>query len=85
MFLPILYTWYVYAVMMNMIEEIKTANKAPFNYLFELKWKKKKDNYETIKNDGVKQIKSYLELDSIKNIPDLKSFLFIGSHEGVEV
>jgi len=30
MFLPILYTWYVYAVMMNMIEEIKTANKAPF-------------------------------------------------------
>ena len=63
---------------------LRRDEKVPFNYLFELKWKKQKDNYETIKNEGIKQVKSYLELDSIKNIPDLKSFLLIGSHKGVE-
>ena len=63
---------------------LRRDKKVPFNYLFELKWKKQKDNYETIKNEGIKQVKSYLELDSIKNIPDLKSFLLIGSHKGVE-
>ena len=58
--------------------------KVPNNYLFELKWKKEKDSYESIKKDGIKQVEGYLKLDKVKNIPKLRSFLLIGSKEGVE-
>ncbi len=59
-------------------------NKVPNNYLFELKWKKEKDNYQTIEKDGIKQVRDYLKLDKIKSIPKLRSFLLIGSKDGVE-
>ena len=58
--------------------------KVPNNYLFELKWKKDKDSYETIKKDGLKQVEEYKELDKVKTIPKLRSFLLIGSKNGVE-
>ncbi len=58
--------------------------KVPNNYMFELKWKKEKDNYETIKKDGLKQVEEYKELDKVKSIPKLRSFLLIGSKDGVE-
>ena len=58
--------------------------KVPNNYLFELKWKKDKDSYETIKKEGIEQVQGYLELDKIKAIPKLRSYLLIGSKEGVE-
>ena len=57
--------------------------RVPNNYLFELKWVKGNDNYEAIKNDGIKQVEGYLKLDKIKNIPKLRSFLLIGSKDGV--
>jgi hypothetical protein len=53
--------------------------KVPNNYLFELKWLKEKDNYKQVKKEGVAQVKGYLELDKIKNISKLRSFLLIGS------
>ncbi len=58
--------------------------KVPNNYLFELKWMKSNDNYERIKQEGVAQIEGYLQLDKIKSIPKLRSFLLIGSKDGVE-
>ena len=59
-------------------------DKVPNNYLFELKWKKEKDNYETIKKEGMKQVEGYQQLDKVKSIPKLRSFLLIGSKDGVE-
>jgi hypothetical protein len=58
--------------------------KVPNNYLFELKWKKEKDSYSQVKKEGIKQVEGYLELDKVKNIPKLRSFLLIGSKDGVE-
>ncbi|NEW61699.1 AAA family ATPase, partial [Sulfurovum sp. bin170] len=58
--------------------------RVPNNYLFELKWKKDKDSYSYIKKEGIKQVKGYLELDKIKAIPKLRSYLLIGSKNGVE-
>ncbi len=58
--------------------------KVPNNYLFELKWKKEKDSYQAIKKDGIKQVEGYLKLDKVKNIHKLRSFLLIGSKDGVE-
>ncbi|SFV71616.1 FIG00896785: hypothetical protein [hydrothermal vent metagenome] len=58
--------------------------KVPNNYLFELKWLKEKDNYEQVKKEGLAQIEGYLELDKVKNIPKLRSFLLLGSKDGVE-
>jgi len=58
--------------------------KVPNNYLFELKWIKEKDNYNKIKQEGVEQVEGYLKLDKIKNISKLRSFLLIGSKDGVE-
>jgi len=58
--------------------------KVPNNYLFELKWIKEKDNYSKIKQEGIEQVEGYLKLDKIKNIPQLRSFLLIGSKNGVE-
>jgi hypothetical protein len=56
----------------------------PNNYLFELKWKKDKDSHSYIKKEGIKQVKGYLKLDKIKAIPKLRSYLLIGSKDGVE-
>ena len=47
-------------------------------------WKKDKDNYERIKKEGIAQVKGYLELDKIKAISKLRSYLLIGSKDGVE-
>ena len=58
--------------------------RVPNNYMFELKWKKDKDNYESIKKEGIKQVEGYLEIDKIKAIPKLRSFILIGSKDGVE-
>ena len=58
--------------------------KVPNNYLLELKWKKEKDSYETIKQKGIKQVEEYKELDKVKSIPKLRCFLIIGSKDGVE-
>jgi len=58
--------------------------KVPNNYLFELKWIKEKDNYKKIKQEGVEKVEGYLKLDKIENIPKLRSFLLIGSKDGVE-
>jgi len=58
--------------------------RVPNNYLFELKWIKGKDDYNYIKKEGIKQVKGYLELDKIRAIPKLRSFLLIGSKDGVE-
>lgn len=58
--------------------------RVPNNYLFELKWAKSKDNYETKRQEGINQVKEYLELESIQAIPKLKSFVLLGSKNGVE-
>jgi hypothetical protein len=58
--------------------------KVPKNYMFELKWVKQKDDYEKLKKEGLKQIEGYLELDKVKSIPKLRSFLLLGSKDGVE-
>jgi hypothetical protein len=58
--------------------------RVPNNYLFELKWVKDRDNYEAKKSEGINQVKAYLELDSIKAIPKLRSFVLVGSKSGVE-
>ncbi len=58
--------------------------KVPNNYLFELKWVKQKDDYEKLKKEGIKQVEGYLKLDKVKAIPKLRSFLLIGSKDGVE-
>jgi hypothetical protein len=59
-------------------------DRVPNNYLFELKWKKDKENNNSIKKEGLKQVQGYLELDKVKAIPKLRSFLLIGSKAGVE-
>ena len=58
--------------------------RVPNNYLFELKWMKSRDSYDVIKEEGIKQVNEYLELDKIKSIPKLRSYLLIGSKDGVE-
>jgi len=58
--------------------------RVPNNYLFELKWMKSKDSYDAVKKDGIAQVNGYLELDKIKSIPKLRSYLLIGSKSGVE-
>ena len=58
--------------------------RTPNNYLFELKWIKGKDDYNYIKKEGIKQVEGYLELDSVRGISKLRSYLLIGSKSGVE-
>ena len=59
-------------------------DKVPNNYLLELKWKKDKDSYEALKQQGIEQVEGYLKLAKVKSIPKLRSFLLIGSKSGVE-
>ena len=56
----------------------------PNNYLFELKWLKERDNYEKVKQEGIKQIEGYMKLNKVRDIPKLRSFLLLGSKDGVE-
>ncbi len=58
--------------------------KVPNNYLFELKWLKQNDDYQKVKKEGLAQIEGYRQLDKVKAIPKLRSFLIIGSKDGVE-
>jgi hypothetical protein len=58
--------------------------RTPNNYLFELKWIKGKDDYKSIKKEGIKQVEGYLKLDKIISIPKLRSYLLIGSKDGVK-
>jgi hypothetical protein len=58
--------------------------KVPNNYMFELKWVKGKEDYNYTKKEGIKQVEGYLELDDIRVIPKLRSYLLIGSKDGVE-
>ena len=58
--------------------------KVPTNYLFELKWVKGREDYDTKKREGITQVQEYLELESIQAIPKLKAYLLIGSKDGVE-
>jgi len=58
--------------------------KVPHNYLFELKWLKQKDDYAKVKKEGLEQIEGYGKLDKVKVIPKLRSFLLMGSKDGVE-
>jgi len=58
--------------------------KVPNNYMFELKWKKSADSYKSIKKEGLKQIEGYRELDKVKSVPKLRTFLLIGSKDEVE-
>jgi len=59
-------------------------DKVPNNYMFELKWKKSGDSYNSVKKEGLEQIEGYLSLDKVKSIPKLRTFLLIGSKDGVE-
>ncbi len=59
-------------------------DKVPNNYMFELKWVKQKDNHQKLKKEGLEQIEGYKQLDKVKSIPKLRSFLLIGSKDGVE-
>jgi hypothetical protein len=52
--------------------------------MYEHKWMKSGDNYETIKQRGLEQIEEYMKLDKVKSIPKLRSFLLIGSKDGVK-
>jgi len=58
--------------------------KVPNNYLFELKWLKQKEDNSKAKQEGLAQIEAYKRLDKIKAIPKLRSFLLMGSKDGVE-
>ena len=58
--------------------------KVPKNYLFELKWLKQSDNIDKVKKEGIAQIEGYLKLDKVKAIARLRSFLLLGSKDGVE-
>jgi len=49
--------------------------------MFELKWAKSKDDYKAMRNQGIKEVKEYLELDKIKSTPKLRSFALMGSKE----
>ncbi|MDQ7046440.1 MAG: hypothetical protein Q9M39_01990 [Sulfurovum sp.] len=45
---------------------------------------KNSDNYESVKKEGLEQIEGYKTLDKVKSIPKLRSFLLLGSKNGVE-
>jgi hypothetical protein len=49
-----------------------------------LKWVKGKDDYNIKKKKGIEQVEGYLELNTIKVIPNLRGYLLIGSKDGVE-
>jgi hypothetical protein len=59
---------------------------AKHQFLFELKWSKKtKSNWDSKRKEGIEQIKGYLELEDIKKMKNLYSFLIIADGERVEI
>ncbi len=59
---------------------------AKYQFLFELKWSKKtKSNWNLKREEGIEQIKGYLELEDIKKIKNLYSFLIIADGDRVEI
>lgn len=60
--------------------------KVDYQYMFELKWVKKKDNnYEKVKQDGINQIKDYLALSDIKELENLQSYLIVSDGTKLEM
>jgi hypothetical protein len=58
-----------------------------FQYLFELKWAKKgvKNSFKEKKEEGFKQVKKYQQLEEIKNIKNLYSYLIISDGNELEI
>jgi len=70
--------------------DIMLLQRSPFEvnyqYLFELKFSKKKDkDWEQKKQQGIEQIKHYLTLDDIKTLNNLKSYLIISNGDSLEM
>ncbi len=74
--------------------DIMLLERSPFDvnfqYLFELKFCKKKDantknNWEQKKQQGIKQIQGYLQLADIKPLKNLKSYLIISNGDDLEM
>jgi hypothetical protein len=60
--------------------------KVDYQYMFELKWvKKKENNYEKVKQDGINQIKDYLALSDIKELENLQSYLIVSDGTKLEM
>jgi len=55
-----------------------------FNYMFELKWVNANSNYNSKKQEGIDEVKEYLNLSNIKEIKNLYSYVLVGSKDGVE-
>ena len=57
-----------------------------FQYLFELKFCKKKDkDWQQKKEQGIEQIKNYLQLSDITSLISLKSYLIIANGNQLEM
>jgi hypothetical protein len=74
--------------------DIMLLERSPFavnyQYLFELKFCKKKDagtsnNWEQKKQQGIKQIQGYLQLADINPLKNLKSYVIISNGEDLEM
>ncbi len=57
-----------------------------YQYLFELKYCKKKDkDWEQKKQQGIQQVKGYLQLDDIKALSKLKSYVIISDGDKLQL
>ena len=70
--------------------DIMLLQRSPFEvnyqYLFELKFCKKKDkDWAQKKQQGIEQIKAYLKLDDIQSLTNLKSYLIIANGDELEM
>jgi hypothetical protein len=59
-------------------------NDLRYEYLFELKWAKKGE-IEKKKQEGLAQVKEYLNLPEIREKKDLQAYVLIGSKDGVQI
>ncbi|MCK6604351.1 MAG: PD-(D/E)XK nuclease domain-containing protein [Ignavibacteriaceae bacterium] len=64
---------------MDLLLKRNKAYEAVFQYLVEFKFIKVKDEvrFEKIKEEGILQLKRYLESDDIRSMDNLRSFLII--------
>jgi len=70
--------------------DIMLLQRSPFEvnyqYLFELKFSKKKDrDREQKKQQGIEQIQSYLQLNEIHRLENLKSYLILADSDSLEM
>ena len=70
--------------------DIMLLQRSPFEvnyqYLFELKFSKKKDkDWEQKKQQGIKQIQGYLQLEDIQGLENLKSYLILSNGDELEM